>query len=169
MSEDERLPQLFEHFGISPASEDAWQNLALALARKHVPGFSAVRERGAPVTRDAFVKYRLYKWSRRKKNALAGRGNVTQRQVCEALSRDRQFKTDMPELAKLSPKGLANTLSKALKMRRANVLHRWGVRATLRKIANLPQDEIAELSVGLFGDTPYWPGRVHRELKKPSR
>jgi|SRR5262249_15002102 len=31
---------LFKHFDINPNGEDAWQNLAIALAERHVPGFN---------------------------------------------------------------------------------------------------------------------------------
>ena len=30
---------LFCHFGVDPTADDSWRQLALALARKHVPGF----------------------------------------------------------------------------------------------------------------------------------
>ena len=35
---------LFQHFGIDPNAEDAWQKLAIGLARKHVPGFRPPRK-----------------------------------------------------------------------------------------------------------------------------
>ena len=37
---DSRIPLLFEHFGINPADQNAWERLARDLAAKHVPGFS---------------------------------------------------------------------------------------------------------------------------------
>lgn len=35
----EKLPALFDHFGIDPTGPDAWQSLTMALAEVHVPGF----------------------------------------------------------------------------------------------------------------------------------
>jgi hypothetical protein len=36
---DEKLKALFDHYGVDPKKETAWMNLALKLARRHVPGF----------------------------------------------------------------------------------------------------------------------------------
>jgi hypothetical protein len=136
-AESARIPELFDHFAISSTGPDAWRLLAIALARTHVPGFATVRGRGAPVTRDAQVKYLLYKLARRKRNDLSARGSVTQNQVCAALANDRDFKRQIPELAMVSPKSLANELTKAHKIRRASIEHLWNVRATLRRLSDV--------------------------------
>ena len=44
---------LFQHFGIAPDSENAWQHLALALAARHVPGLGLPpKPRGHPMDYD---------------------------------------------------------------------------------------------------------------------
>ena len=44
---------LFEHFKIDPKSENAWRDLALSLAKQHVPGFMPPpAEQGRPRQRD---------------------------------------------------------------------------------------------------------------------
>lgn len=165
-AEAERLRELFAHFEISPAHPQAWPMLALALARTHVPGFATIRERGAPVVRDAYVKFRLYEYARRKRNALLQRGNrVTQTQVCKALSRDPDFKKELPELAAVKSKSLANLLSEAQQLRRENILHRWNYRATLRRMAELKSEE-GWYDTGIIsgGDEPFWPSRRRRRF-----
>jgi hypothetical protein len=39
---------LFKHFGVNPLAENAWRDLAMALAERHVPGFGSPRKRGRP-------------------------------------------------------------------------------------------------------------------------
>lgn len=40
---------LFKHFAIDPTAHDAWQNLAIALAEAHVPGFQRTpQKQGRP-------------------------------------------------------------------------------------------------------------------------
>jgi hypothetical protein len=43
-----KLLALMAHFGIAPDDQDAWENLATALAVQHVPGLGICRSDGAP-------------------------------------------------------------------------------------------------------------------------
>jgi len=50
-----QLERLFEKYGIYPSGEHAWRDLALALARRHEPGFSS-RKSGSPKKHDDDVE-----------------------------------------------------------------------------------------------------------------
>jgi hypothetical protein len=52
-----RFLLLFRHFGIDPDASDSWSCLAIALARRHVPGFQTALKKGArqPVGRPTIL------------------------------------------------------------------------------------------------------------------
>lgn len=56
----EKMTALFVHFGINPASPDAWCQLAVALAFRHVPGFQPPRpKRGRAKEWDLNAQFEL--------------------------------------------------------------------------------------------------------------
>lgn len=121
----EKLPPLFAHFDIRANDPDRWRQLALALARKHVPGFQAVRGMGAPVKESVDLLCRLYRYFIRAK-ANWNRHHLSRRatdaDVCRALFKDNDFKRAIPELKSSSPKRLQNLVTKAKKLRRARIM-----------------------------------------------
>jgi hypothetical protein len=119
-----KLPPLFAHFGIRADDPNRWQRLALALARKHVPGFQAARGTGAPVKESVELLCRLYRYFIRAKanrNRRHLSRKATDADVCRVLFKDNDFKHAIPELESSSPKRLQNLVAKAKKLRRARV------------------------------------------------
>ena len=123
-AEAEKLPTLFAHFCIREDDPDRWQQLAVALARKHVRGFRVVRGTGAPVKESLELLCRLYRYFIRTKatrNQRFRSRTVTDAEVCKALSEDEDFKRAFPELKSVSPKRLQNLVSRAKMLRQARV------------------------------------------------
>ena len=123
-AEAEKLPTLFAHFCIREDDPDRWQQLAVALARKHVRGFRVVRGTGAPVKETLELLCRLYRYFIRTKairNQRVRSRKATDADVCRALSKDEDFKRSFPELKSVSSKRLQNLVTSAKTLRRARV------------------------------------------------
>jgi hypothetical protein len=119
-----KLPALFAHFGIREDDPDRWRQLALALARKHVPGFGVVHATGAPTKETVELLCRFYRFFIQKKSdrkRSCHSRTVTDAEVCGALSKDEDFKRAFPELNSVSQKRLQNLVAEAKKLRRARV------------------------------------------------
>ena len=151
----EKLPALFAHFGIREDDPDRWQQLALALAHKHVRGFQVVHSRGAPVKESVELLCRLYRYFIRTKakwNQRVRSRKVTAADVCGALYNDKDFKRAFPELKAVSAKRLQNLVVKAKKLRRAKVAD------VLQRAAfnrGLGPKELEDYALG-FGDRALW-------------
>jgi hypothetical protein len=59
---DQKLPLLFDHYGVAKDDPDRWQKLCLSLAIAHIPGFQvrASRAKGRPRTVQSSVEDKLY-------------------------------------------------------------------------------------------------------------
>jgi hypothetical protein len=117
---EEKIAFLFAFFQIDPNAEHAWRSLALALAEKHVPAYSARRKQGAPRTAHLSSLCRLYRCAIRKQAGRGGR-ELPDTELCRHLLKDPQFREDVQELANVSQKRLQNLLTIARSMRRARV------------------------------------------------
>ena len=101
-----------------------WHKLAQALAVAHVPGFSFVRETGAPVVESVVLLSQLYRYFIREKakrmNKFLSRrpSNVD---ICRAVLKDLHFKQCFPELKDASSKRLQNLIAKARTLRKNRV------------------------------------------------
>ena len=154
-AEAEKLPILFSHFGIQEDDSERWQQLAIALARKHVRGFRTVRGTGAPIKESVELLCRLYRYFIRAKasrNQRIRSRKATDVEICRALPKDEKFRGAFPELESASPKRLQNLVSGAKQLRRkriAAVLERF---ARVRRRGHVePDGEWVP-----FGDLPPW-------------
>jgi hypothetical protein len=132
-----RLPLLFEHFGIDENDADHWQQLALALARSHVPGFQAVRKGGAPNKNSVYLLCRLYRYFIRTKadriQRISSRAPSVN-DICVSWAKNEEFKRAFPELQSVSVKTLQNLVGEARKLRRERVaatLHNFSRKRSL--------------------------------------
>ena len=154
-AEAEKLPALFAHFGIRENDSDRWQQLALALAHKHVRGFQVVHGTGAPVKESVELLCRLYRYFIRTKatrNQRVRSRKATDADVCRALSKDEDFKRAFPELKSASPKRLQNLVTGAKKLRRARVED--VLRRAAYKLRLGPEE--SEVGAFIFGDPSPW-------------
>lgn len=158
--EQAKLLRLFEHFDVDAGSQDAWQELALALARKHVPGFMIARNTGRPVKITVTSLYSLFMIFRRKARQLPTSVSVTDKRVCDALVKDKTAFVYAPEFQGVSSKRLQNLLQEARKCREEHLLHRWHARQYSRRLAD------GEVGITGMGDAPYWPVPRHLFAKK---
>ncbi len=154
-AEAEKLPALFAHFGIREDDPDRWQQLALALAHKHVRGFQVVHGTGAPVKESVELLCRLYRYFIRTKatrNQRVRSRKVTDADVCRVLSKDEDFERAFPELKSVSAKRLQNLVTRAKKLRQDRVEHVLQRAAYKRRL----DPEESEDGALLFGDPPPW-------------
>ena len=154
-AETEKLPALFAHFGIREDDPDRWQQLALALAHKHVRGFQVVHGTGAPVKESIELLCRFYRCFIRTKadrNQRFRSRTVTDAEVCKELTKDEDFKRALPELKSVSAKRLNNLVSRAKKLRQARVEHVLQRAAYKRRLG----PEESEDDALMFGDPPPW-------------
>jgi hypothetical protein len=88
-----KMDLLLSHYGIDPTGEDCWRKLALALAKRHVPGFRPPPpERGRPLTRkedDVTLVWLVYFLKRR--DLFEGR-NLGDREACKEIADKGLFK-----------------------------------------------------------------------------
>ena len=151
----EKLPALFAHFSIQEDDPDRWQQLALALAHKHVRGFQVVHGTGAPVKESVELLCRLYRYFIRTKatqNQRVRSRKVTDADVCRVLSKDEDFERAFPELQSVSAKRLQNLVTRAKKLRRDRVEHVWRRAVYKRRLG----PEESEDDALMFGDLPPW-------------
>jgi hypothetical protein len=149
-----KLPALFAHFSIREDDPDRWQQLALALAHKHVRGFQVVHGTGAPVVESVELVCRLYRYFIRTKADRRQRNRsrtVTDAEICKALSNDKDFKRAFPELKSPSQKRLQNLVSNAKKLRRARIAYVWQRAEYKRRLG--PEESADDTP---FGDRPPW-------------
>ena len=148
-----KLPALFAHFGILEDDPDRWQQLALALAHKHVRGFQVVHGTGAPVKESVELLCRLYRYFIRTKADRNQRHSrkATDADVCRTLSKDDDFKRAFPELKSVSAKRLQNIVTRAKKLRQERVQHVLQRAAYMRRLG--PEEEDDRL---ILGDAPLW-------------
>lgn len=159
-AEQAKLPQLFEHFGVKADDPDAWRDLALALARKHVPGFMTARNPGRPVKIPVTSLYSLFMICRQKARQLPASVSVTDKRVCDALAKDKMAFAKAPEFQGVSSKRLQNLLQEARTRRKEHLLHRWRARRYYRRLGD------GEVDIIPMGDVPYWPVPRHLFAKK---
>jgi hypothetical protein len=162
--EAERIDALLRHFDISDADEDKWHQLALALARQHVPGFKLVRAKGRPITASVDTLYALYRQARIKSHQLSRAVKVTDARICAALAADENFHMAVPALAGVKAKRLQNLLSEAKSLRRENIVCRWRVRRKQKRQDGVALDD--DEGFWLWGDTPYWPSTPNPYLRR---
>ena len=118
-----KLPTLFSCFGIDFNDPNCWQQLAMALAEKHVPGFRARRTQGAPRIESVDLYCKLYRYAN-KVRASRNRLKSLDSELCVFLTKkDSNFRFKFPELGKVSAKRLQNILIEARKLRRERVEH----------------------------------------------
>jgi hypothetical protein len=151
----EKLPALFAHFSIQEDDPDRWQQLALALAHKHVKGFQVVHSTGAPVVKSVELLCRLYRYFIRTKADRRQRKRsqtVTDAEICKTLSNDEDFKRAFPELKSPSPKRLQNLVVEAKERRRGYL--EWFVQFAAYKRSLGPEESVDPMLQG--GEPPIW-------------
>ncbi len=151
---EEKLPALFAHFSIQEDDPDRWQQLALALAYKHVRGFQVVHGTGARVVESVELLCRLYRSFIRAKAHRRQRippQRVTDAEICGALSNDEDFKRAFPELKSPSPKRLQNLVVEAKKRRRARIEYILQLAEYMRCLG--PEEPVDYV---LIGEAPPW-------------
>jgi hypothetical protein len=150
----EKLPSLFAHFSIQEDDPDRWQQLALALAHKHVRGFQVVHSTGAPVVESVELLRGLYRYFIRTKADFRQRirsRTVTDAEICKALSNDKDFKRAFPELKSPSQKRLQNLVVNAKKLRRARIVYILQLAEYMRCLG--PEESV---DTALIGEAPPW-------------
>jgi hypothetical protein len=156
----EKLPALFAHFSIQEDDPDRWQQLALALAHKHVKGFQVVHSTGAQVVESVELLCRLYRYFIRTKADRKQRNRkqrnrsrkVTDAEICKVSSNDEDFKRAFPELKSPSQKRLQNLVVEAKKLRRERIA--WFVRLAAYKRSLGPEESVDPMLQG--GEPPVW-------------
>ena len=145
----DRVAELFKFFGVAPGE---WQELALALARQHVPGFAVSQNQGAPEVETVWLLSRLYRYINRRRAQRIRDGVLPSVSAeCGHIAGKAPFVDLFPELANANKRRLANLHSKAKGMRRAYVEWRVG---TLRFAR--PEFAGVDLPPGIVGSPPPW-------------
>jgi hypothetical protein len=121
----ERVVALFRYFNLDPGQ---WQELALALARRHVPGFAITMNAGNPVIETTVMLSRFYRYvnrARAKRRREIG-GSLPSVRAASGWTAGRpDFIGLFPELAETKAARLGNLHSKAKAMRKAYLEWLW--------------------------------------------
>lgn len=152
-----KLPELFAYFKIPNDHPQKWEILAMALAEKHVTGFQIMHNRGAPVKEDIGLISRYYRYFNRIKSEKQKQKTrkISDQEICGFLTKDKNFKTDFPELQSVTARRLQNLIKKARDTRRARIAYmcRYHYLARLPYDAN---DDDTFPPVSIMGDPPPW-------------
>lgn len=108
-----KLPFLLDHYNIPINAPDCWQQLALALASQHVPGFKTKRKTGAPRVETVELLSRLYHFFERKKNEKTTVRKRSDIEICKIIMKDPEFSRQFFDLAGISEKRLQNLVVEA--------------------------------------------------------
>lgn len=154
----ERVSALFKHYDLELGQ---WQELALALANQHVPGFTVIPNDSRVEVTDE-LKSRFYRYVNRRRANWGGAG-ASIRAVCKKLPNDPEFKQLFPELVGEAG-SLQNLHSKAKNLRRQYV--EW----TVRRWALQRLDDYDETQSGYImpAPPPWFPAAPSAIFKKCS-
>jgi hypothetical protein len=86
--EEHKLNLLFAEFKIAPEAPDKWRELALSLARAHVPGFYSMRPSGRPTWWTDARRVALYRQVCRKLE----QGDHTLKGICGEIATNRRLR-----------------------------------------------------------------------------
>lgn len=119
----EKMPALFARYGISPDNPRCWEELAFKLAIEHVPGFRVKDAAGRKRSESYVLFSELYRFFIRQKSLrwARTRRKPSDKEVCDAATKDGGFKSKFPELAKATSKRIQNLVSEAKLLRRIHL------------------------------------------------
>lgn len=154
-----KIPFLFKKYDIHGDEPDKWMKLAWGLACDNVTGFQYRWQAGRTGYKSVGEQCRFYRYYLKKRIHLKkerSRTKISNRQICIALEKDKEFKGQFPQYKNVTVSTLQDICTEVLKMRKARIAYCIEYcRLKHSKRLNLDDDEAFYPGI-ILGNPPPW-------------